>query len=167
MYKRQIQDRKTDQTESLRTAQHTKVDEVSDFRIGAGDKLDLSDVARQLGFDGAEMQPHIILGLSGVNSTLVSVHALGRVHDVILIHGLKPATLEKAQPWIFDAPAADHENVMPPATSLEMQPAVTDDDAALASPLPMPEALDLPGDGFIFSAFPPTEMRQDLSLIHI
>lgn len=83
------------------------VDEIHDFYLSAGDRIDLRNVAAHFGLSpDAARDALTFVELSG--GTELSIEAQGTLHKIAVIHGVVPAVLCRADPWIFeDRDAAD------------------------------------------------------------
>lgn len=81
------------------------IDDIHDFNIAEGDKLDLTDVAETFGMSGADFVD--ALSFTQLQRGLrVEVEVDGVTHKLAVIRDMDEATFTAAAPWIVDAVAA-------------------------------------------------------------
>ena len=81
------------------------VDQIHDFYLSAGDKIDLRPVAAHFGLSADDA--HAALTFAELPcGTELGIEVNGAIHRIAVIHGVFPIALWQAAPWILDDGAA-------------------------------------------------------------
>lgn len=76
-------------------------DEITDFYLSAGDKIDLSDVVRYFRLSADDMRDSLYFN-ELERGTEVGIEFDGIPYKIVVVHGVTAADLRASDPWIFD-----------------------------------------------------------------
>lgn len=76
-------------------------DEIQDFYLTAGDKIDLTDVVAYFGMSPEDVRDCLYFNELD-RGTEIGIEVDGVPHKIVVVHGVTAAALCSVSPWIFD-----------------------------------------------------------------